>query len=378
MKILIIRTAGNVINFSNYNLQEVGLAKAFIKLGHQADIVYFGGKNKNIQEIKCDGGIINLFWLKGISIVGNGIFKGLKPLLDEYDVIQVNDYDQLTSIYLMLFSKYRDKVVLYHGPYINKYTNKYRYKCKVIDKITFFSKRKKNVCCFVKSELAKQFLEKRGFNNITVTGVGLDTSRLNNKKASNDIENIENLKNEFVLLFVGRIDKYKNLLFALKVLNEVRSEIQNVHLLIVGYGDDEYEEKVKEYIQCNNLKNNITWISKLPQEKMRQVYDVSNVLLLPTLREIFGMVILESMYCNIPVITTYNGGSCTAIDNEKSGYILPLDVDKWEQTIIELYNNPQKMDLIQNNANFKVKSVFTWDNIAKTMIDKYRTDLKKI
>ncbi len=374
MKILIVRTAGNKLNYSNYNLQEIGLAKAFLQMGHNVDVVYYGGKRTEIQEIKSESGIIKLYWLKGISIAGNGIFKGLNKLLKQYDVIQVNDYDQLTSLYLLFFSKYRKKVVLYHGPYINQYTSKYALKCKVIDKIPLSKKRKKEICCFAKSELAKNFLKERSFTNITVTGVGLDIERFNTEQKL-DYENFKELKDKFVLLFVGKIDEYKNILFALKIVSILKNKMDDIHLLVVGHGNADYEKTVERYIINNGLKCNVTWIKKISQDDMKYVYKISDALIFPTLREIFGMVMLESMYFGVPVITTYNGGSSTAIKNNENGFILPLEEKEWVKVIFELYNNEAKKRYIIKNAKNDVDKYFTWENIANIMLEKYRMEI---
>ena len=115
MRVLLFRTNGNVLDVSKYYSQEIGLAKALNKKGIKCDIAYYNGKNRSyVQHYKQNDVQFNIFWLKGISIAGNGIYYKLNVLLKDYDVIQVSEYDQLTSLYLGFFSAYRNKVVIYH------------------------------------------------------------------------------------------------------------------------------------------------------------------------------------------------------------------------------------------------------------------------
>ena len=64
MKILILRTMANVLKLSTYNLQEVGLAKALIRLGHHCDILYYtDGKEDRRETITFDGDrSITILW----------------------------------------------------------------------------------------------------------------------------------------------------------------------------------------------------------------------------------------------------------------------------------------------------------------------------
>ena len=95
MKILIVRTGGDILNTSNYNSQEIGLAKALLDLGNTCDIVYFNGKNPSrVEEIHHNGKIIKIYWEHGLSVALNGIFPNINRLLPSYDVIQTIEYDQ--------------------------------------------------------------------------------------------------------------------------------------------------------------------------------------------------------------------------------------------------------------------------------------------
>ena len=77
MKILILRTFASVLNPNNYNSQEIGLARAFIRAGHRCDIVYYNASDATrTQTVETPGSDtpVTIYWMKGYSVYKNAIF----------------------------------------------------------------------------------------------------------------------------------------------------------------------------------------------------------------------------------------------------------------------------------------------------------------
>ena len=204
MNILIVRTFGSKIDANSYNVQEIGLAKAWVRAGHQADVVLFGGFDDDrtvlmpvddtgvvrydadllgddayVAEGKVDpedpDRFISVYYLSGISIFKNGFFFSLKELSRNYDYIQVHEYDQITSWLYYTNKRLRDKVVIYHGPYYHEFNRGYNLKCGVFDNVFLRLKSAPMTTCYTKSKSAAEFLRSKGFANVYPVGVGLDT-----------------------------------------------------------------------------------------------------------------------------------------------------------------------------------------------------------
>ena len=372
MKILLFRTNGNKISFDGYNLQELGLAKALCKQGHTCDVLYFNGNEKTyIQTVEGIGYKINIIWKKGVTVAGNGIFFGLRKYLRAYDIIQVSEYDQLTSLYLLFFSRYKKKVTLYHGPYLSEYNQKYRKKCKFIDLLPLSKKRKHEITCFAKSKLAKSFLYRRGFDNVYVTGVGLDFERFENDHIDGSVNQMVNHLHGFSLLYIGKIEMRRNTMFLIRLVHSLKNDIPNIKLVIVGNGDSDYVEQCKSLIVELQLENNVFLHDRVDQGQVGMLYRNASAFLLPTSYEIYGMVIMEAMYYSLPVITTYNGGSSTIIDNNKNGFILKIDEDKWKATIKKLFYNEDFRMKIGQKAHDSIVERSTWERVAEIMTQQY-------
>ncbi len=115
VKILIIRTFPSILDPEGYNIQEVGLAKALVRAGQRCDVVLYnahnGNNKKTLRVPDSDGGIVNVYMRQGIGILKNGFFPGLSKLVKDYDIIQVNEYDQITSWFYYAFKKDRPVVI---------------------------------------------------------------------------------------------------------------------------------------------------------------------------------------------------------------------------------------------------------------------------
>lgn len=377
MKILIIRTYPDELNIKNYNCQELGLAKALVKQGNICDIVLYTSKNEKYEEeiIVDDRKKIHIYYLKAKKFLKNVLFdkEDLKSIIKNYDIVQVAEYDQIGNIQIKKIAK---KMIIYHGPYSSKFTKGYNLKCKISDFIYLFNKDYKSTPCIAKSKLAEEFLRKKGFENVTTIGVGLDNARFNEKVNKSpkilELESAKKDENLRYLLYIGKIERRRNTLFLINLLHEINKTKNNVKLILIGKGESEYIEKVKKEIEKYKLNDKIIYIEKMQQEELSNIYKISDIFLLPTEYEIFGMVLLEAMYFGLPVITTYNGGSSTIIENEKNGFICDgMNMENWKNVIKELLEKEKLYNYISKNEIETINNYYTWNNLSNKFFEVY-------
>jgi glycosyltransferase involved in cell wall biosynthesis len=357
------------LDINHYNSQEIGLAKSFIRKGNICDIVLYTKGNSREEEFIFDGNKkIHIYYMKAKNILKNCFYdKKLYTIINNYDIIQTTEYDQLANI--KLYKILKEKLIIYHGPYKSSYTKGYNLKCLFSDFIILFNKKYKNVKCYSKSKLATDFLKSKGFNNTITIGVGLDFDRLNERsKRNKKIDDLyNNKKDKKYLLYIGKIENRRNILFLLDVLKECIKYDKTIKLIIVGKGDANYLEKCQKKICDNNLTDNVIYFEAFDQSELSNLYSICDMFLLPTNYEIFGMVLLEAMYFKMPIITTLNGGSSTLIENKKNGFICNLNIDLWKNTILENINSNNKE--ISKNANKTIINYFSWENISKKYLE---------
>ena len=355
MKILIIRPMAKEIRLDSYNCQELGLAKGFLDCGHDCDILFYSNINKEIL-IPYNNKNIKIYYRTGkIKFAINGFFDKIDDLLEKYDYLQVNEINQLQSIEIL---KNYDNSYVYHGPYKNKYDS---IRHKIFDFLNDINLKcvlkNKNVNVFCKSSLAEEYISK--FNcNTKVIGVGLDYSKFKREVSETNL-------NKFNILYVGKIEKRRNIVFMLKVVNKLIKYDNRYNLTIIGQGEKKYKGKIINLIRKLKLQNNVNIIEFVDQNDISKYYEQSFVFLLPTNYEIFGMVLLESVFFGTPVLTTYNGGSSVI----KQGIIVKkLKVKDWVDCIIAL----KETNYDRETMNSYIINNFSWKNLAQNIIDELK------
>ena len=375
-KILIIRTFPSILDPEGYNIQEIGFAKALVRAGLKCDVVLYNGSNPDeIKEITVKGTedkIIKVYMRHGFGILKNGFFPGLKEIAKDYDIIQVHEYDQISSWIYYAFAKNKP-VVIYHGPYYDDYNKGYNLKCRVFDNVFLRIKRADDTICFTKSKAAVDFLKSKGFKNVTALGVGLDVENFNDQNDVNERSEItENTCRN--LLYVGKIEPRRNSYLLLDILDKLSDKYDDIHMLVIGSGEKAYLNEWKTRAEKLIAKGVLTYIEKMSQTELRTVYKNADLMVFPSNYEIFGMVILEAMYFDLPVISSDNGGSDTLITDGIDGVIVDkFDAESWVKKISKLHDDKEKYENLKTNLISKDHSIYTWDGIAA----RYLSELRK-
>lgn len=165
--------------------------------------------------------------------------------------------------------------------------------------------------------------------------------------------------NEIVIGVVGRLSEQKDPMTTIKAFNEIYKENKNVRLMYVGSGD--LEKEVIKYAQENNLTHLVTitgWIEDT--EKYIPAFDIA---ILPSKWEGFGLVLIEYMVCNKPIVASNVGGIADIIKDKENGLLTEKDNYKM------LYENINKL-YADNNLKERI--------IAKNKIRRSNFDIQKI
>lgn len=368
-RVLYIRNFANKVNPKSYNLQEIGFGKALIKKGFDCDVIYFDdNKEMKIEEVfHFRNNKLRILWMNGMKFMNNSIYTKVlkKNFLDEYDLVITTEYNQIMTFFLSKICP--DKLVLYHGPYGNN-SNK---NIQLMYDSFFLPRMRKNIKLnFVKSDLANNYLRGKGFTDVITLGVGLDTEHIDERiNLNQEIESkLEKVKDKKVLLYIGVLEERRNIIFLLNVFKNILTLNNEMRLIIVGTGREDDTIKYWDFINSNNLKESIVYFDKVEQKDLWRIYESSDVMLFPTNYDIFGMVLLESMHFQVPIISSINGGSSTLIQHNINGLIIEkFDELLWVSEIQRLLNDSELIEQIKQAATETVRGA-TWDHIAEKML----------
>lgn len=375
-KMAIVRPDGNVIPKGFYNSQELGLAKELAPLNIDVDVYYAGNVSKiSSSQVDSSGpGKINLIELPYyiIPFIQQAQFPGLIKELkkSKYDFIQVNEYNDITCSQVVNYA-YKNNIptAVYQGMYKNmsgRINHLYTY---LHDMILLPNFIKKTSTSLTKTKVAANFLKSKGFNDVSVMPVGLDTNSFSQPETdilNNDFYSLYNIPPEHkVVLYVGNFEQRRNISFLLDVAKHC--EKQEITFLFIGEG--ELLEYSKQRVHDENMFN-IRLPGRLPQKQLAKVYQSSDLFLLASDYEIYGMVVLEAMYYGVPVISNNTAGPASIIDSEANGVIIDdFDIEKWYSVIKSLFTDADTLKMMKKNAKNKIEQELTWKKIAQKYLD---------
>jgi glycosyltransferase involved in cell wall biosynthesis len=133
---------------------------------------------------------------------------------------------------------------------------------------------------------------------------GIDFGEMLNLEISykNKLLNLAN--NRKVFLSLSRLDPAKGIGMMIDSFSQVLKTNTDMVLFIVGSGSDVYKNELLKKIEFNNLADNIFLLGELTGIYKNTVYDVSDIFILPSFHEGFGLTVIEAYRQKLPVITT--------------------------------------------------------------------------
>ena len=239
------------------------------------------------------------------------------------------------------------------------------------------------------SNAMKEELKQLGFpeEKIRVCYNGVDPEKYNpNKVSKREIAQIRQkygLKEEdLMIFFIGRLVWVKGVDKLVMAMQHVLKEVPNAKLVVVGMGNmQEYLEKLVENLKLQDaVKLRFEFI---PEEERIIHYAACDVAVFPSLYEPFGIVTLEAMSMEKPVVVGARGVSgmreiVIPSGPEQCGFhINPNDPKDIAWGIVNAIKDPAKKEQLGKNGRKRVLENFTWDIIAKKTIKLYEEVIEK-
>ncbi|MGC8886310.1 MAG: glycosyltransferase, partial [Verrucomicrobiia bacterium] len=184
------------------------------------------------------------------------------------------------------------------------------------------------------------------------------------------------LKDKKVILFLSRINWKKGLDLLIPAFAKLYSERKDIHLLIVGKDDgDNYESKVKNWVKEYNLEKAVTFTGLLTGRDKLTAFYGSDIFVLPSYSENFGIAIIEAMACGLPVVVSDKVGITREIKRYDAGIIVKTDVD----SVYRGLKYALETDLSQKveNAKKMVKELYNIDRVVDKVIGIYEEALSR-
>ncbi|HYX18494.1 MAG TPA: glycosyltransferase family 4 protein [Nostoc sp.] len=214
---------------------------------------------------------------------------------------------------------------------------------------------------FVASSVTQKSLTNAGINpnNISVIPYGAPIDTFQPQPKSD---------NCFRVMFSGRFSPLKGIHYLLQAWQGLK--FKNAQLVFIGQNGFPQGWLEQQY---SSLYHHIPSVSHF---LLNQYYSQASILVLPSLIDGFGLVVVEAMSCGIPVIVTVNTGASDIITNGVEGFIIPIrDVEALKEKLEWCYYHPQELAEMGRAARRKAEQL-NWDVYRQRLTNKVRSLLK--
>jgi glycosyltransferase involved in cell wall biosynthesis len=199
-------------------------------------------------------------------------------------------------------------------------------------------------------------------DKVKVVYPGYDLAWLNNQDKIKD-----SLRGEKInLLFVANCLPHKGLHFLIPALHLAKNK--SFVLDIVGDYSIKvaYVKKIKRDVKKYGLEEQVFWRGKVSREEIGQYYSRADIFVLPSLKEAFGLVLLEAMAFGLPVVASEVGGIPEVVEHQKTGLLVPpKDIVALSQAITILIEDENLRRQYGRKGKKKLASFLTWEEVGE-------------
>lgn len=158
--------------------------------------------------------------------------------------------------------------------------------------------------------------------------------------------------NERIIIHASNFRKIKRIDHVMEIFKNIHEAVPS-KLLMVGDGPERHlaEELTRQF----GMENDVRFLGK--QEQMEDILAVSDVFLLPSAYESFGLAALEAMAASTMVVSTNAGGLCEINEDGETGFTAdPGDITTLSNKTIDVLKNDASLQLFKDNALAKAKT----------------------
>jgi glycosyltransferase involved in cell wall biosynthesis len=192
-------------------------------------------------------------------------------------------------------------------------------------------------------------------NKITVIENSVDTDTY---KPAPGVKKDENL-----ILYAGRLKKYKNVSALLTAVKMLRDSNLSVRLAIAGSGDD--EARLRAQTEELGLSEHVQFMGFVDREVQVDLYRRAVVYVNPSLKEGWGITNIEANACGTAVVANDAPGLRDSVIHEKTGLLYRTDnVESMVDAIKSLITTPRKRKQLEKGGR-EWAQTFSWDSSAR-------------
>jgi len=236
------------------------------------------------------------------------------------------------------------------------------------------------LCRFSERKIDRSFAVSNGLKQLFIDSGISKIEKIKTIHHGFDLPEMQNDKNttyrlaDQQIIIIGRIIPFKGHHYALHALANIKPELNDFCLVILGHGDEALIKDLKHLVIKLKLENHVQFMGY-----KTNIYDYlanSDVMLVPSIAEGFGLVFLEAMQAELPIIGFDVPATNEIIQDQKTGLLVPpYDENKLGNAILELLQNESKRKKLSQQAKERLVSYFCLDRMVDETVAFYKQSL---
>lgn len=204
---------------------------------------------------------------------------------------------------------------------------------------------------------------------VTIIPNGIDPLFRVLEPAAHDVEWGTRRGRPFALV-VGNVLAVKNQVTAVRAFAQIAERFPGHHLLLAGGTRDPYADRVRAAIRAAGLDQRVHLLGYVEPERLAQLYNAAEVLLMPSLTEGCPVALLEALACGVPIIGSRRGGIPEVVGEAARLIDDPMDVAAWATALeVLLWRGPERQAL--RDEALRRRHLYSWERTAAETLALY-------
>lgn len=176
-----------------------------------------------------------------------------------------------------------------------------------------------------------------------------------------------------IVLFIGRLELRKGIDIFEQVIPEVVKKLPNTAFVFIGaehgYSKKQMIEKLKKY----KVEKNALFLGPLPYKETMNALNQSDIFVLPSIYEPFGIVLVEAMVCRKPIVGTTAGGIPEVVKHGETGILVKTkDAVAFSKALLEFLQSPEKFTTFGEAGRKRAERFFNYNTVSRKILSTYQ------
>jgi glycosyltransferase involved in cell wall biosynthesis len=250
------------------------------------------------------------------------------------------------------------------------YTGKYK-------RLVSFVLKNADFLIFISSYTKSRCFAEKDSSNTAIIPPGIDTELFSPRETGTVFLPKELCEDSRLIFSIGRLVERKGLIYLLEAMPQILAECPEAVLVFAGSGPE--SEPLEKKIDQLGLSKNVFLVGKIDSEQLLEYYNRCRVFVIPSIvdsqgdTEGLGMVAIEALACEKPVVGSRVGGIVDIIEDGINGFLVEeKNCSQLAGKLISILDNETMSLEFGKNGRQKVLNLFNWKTSAQSTIDVYR------